>query len=118
MIKNENQYQYSQEWVTKFQKSIAAMDRDEAAIQKDYTRYSQNRSALQCHIDKLEAEIAEYETLINCTKNEPIKIKVESFCKLPDALIKARIAAKISIEELATMLGVESARVVEYECLF
>jgi hypothetical protein len=52
MIKNELEYEVSQEWVTKFKKSIAAMDNDEAAIQEDYTRYSQNRSALQCHIDK------------------------------------------------------------------
>jgi hypothetical protein len=115
MIKDNLEYEVSQEWVTKFQKTIAAMDSDEAAIQQNYTRYSQNRGALQCHIEKLEAEIAEYEALINCTKNEPITIKVESFHKLPDALIKARIAAKISIEELAAMLGIESARVVEYE---
>ena len=115
MIKNELEYEVSQEWVTKFKKSIAAMDNDEAAIQEDYTRYSQNRSALQCHIDKLEAEIAEYETLINCTKSQPISIKVESFHKLPDALIKARIAAKLSIDELASMLGIESVRVLEYE---
>ncbi|GJD22579.1 hypothetical protein RIVM261_075350 [Rivularia sp. IAM M-261] len=115
MIKNELEYEVSTEWVTKFKKSIAAMDNDEAAIQKDYTRYSQSRSALQGHIEQLEAEIAEYETLINCTKNEPITIKVDSFCKLPDALIKARIAAKLSIDELAALLGIESARVAEYE---
>lgn len=30
-------------------------------------------------------------------------------------MVKARIAAKISIEELASMLGIESTRVVEYE---
>lgn len=114
-IKNEHQYQVSQEWVTKFKQSIAAMDNDEAAIGDDYTRYSQNRGALQCHIEKLQSEIAEYETLINCTHSQPIKIQVESFHKLPDALIKARIAAKNSIEELASMLGIESKRVSEYE---
>jgi hypothetical protein len=115
MIKDENQYQFSQEWIAKFKKSIAAMDSDEAAIQKDYVKYSQNRSAILGHIEQLEAEIAEYETLINCTKNEPITIKIDSFCKLPDALIKARIAAKLTIDELAALLGIESARVIEYE---
>jgi hypothetical protein len=115
MIKDDLEYEVSQEWVTKFKKSIAAMDKDEAAIQQDYTRYSQNQSAILGHIEQLEAEIAEYETLINCTKNEPITIKVDSFCKLPDALIKARIAAKLTIDELAALLGIESARVIEYE---
>ncbi|GAA6615398.1 DNA-binding protein [Scytonema sp. NUACC26] len=113
MIKNEHQYQVSQERIANYKKTT--MDKDEAAIQKDYTRYLQNRGALQCHIEQLETEIAEYETLINSTNNQPITIKVESFHKLPDTLIKARIAAKISIDELATMLGIESARVLEYE---
>lgn len=115
MIKDDFEYEVSTEWVTKFKRTIAAMDNDEAFIQKDYVTYSQRRGALQCHIDKLEAEIAEYETLINCTKTQPITIKVECFHKLPDALMKARIAAKISLEELASMLGIESARVYEYE---
>jgi predicted transcriptional regulator len=64
---------------------------------------------------QVEAEIVEYETLISCTKSQLITIKVESFHKLPDALIKARIAAKLSIYELASMLGIESVRVLEYE---
>jgi transcriptional regulator with XRE-family HTH domain len=63
----------------------------------------------------LQAEIAEYERLINCDKIQPIQIKVESINKLPDALIKARIAAKISQQELAQILGIEERRVRQYE---
>jgi len=35
--------------------------------------------------------------------------------KLPDALIKARIAAKISQQELAEIIGIEEQRVKQYE---
>ncbi|MEH2032427.1 MAG: dienelactone hydrolase family protein [Nostoc sp.] len=41
--------------------------------------------------------------------------KVDSLNKLPNALIKARIAAKISQQELADILGIDEQRVYEYE---
>ncbi|WP_233258306.1 helix-turn-helix transcriptional regulator [[Phormidium] sp. ETS-05] len=53
--------------------------------------------------------------MINCETNQPIQIQVASLNKLPDALIKARIAAKISPEELAEILGIEADRVKQYE---
>lgn len=63
----------------------------------------------------LQEEISEYEMLVNCNNKQPIKLQVESFNKLPDTLIKARIAAKISQKELADLLGIEEERVQEYE---
>jgi DNA-binding XRE family transcriptional regulator len=115
VIKSELEYQVSQEWVEKFEKSIAAMEKDENSKKNDPPRWQMNRGALQCHLDKLQEEIAEYERLINCDKSQPISIKVESINKLPDALIKARIAAKISQQELAQILGIEEPRVKQYE---
>jgi len=53
--------------------------------------------------------------LIKCDKSEPIEIVVENFNKLPDALIKARIAAKMSEKELAEMLGIDPERIKEHE---
>ncbi|MBD2776007.1 helix-turn-helix domain-containing protein [Iningainema tapete] len=115
MIKDELEYQVSQEWVEKFKKSIAVMEKDEERKRNDPERWELNRSALQCHLDKLQEEIAEYERLINCDNSQQINIKVESLHKLPDALIKARIAAKMSRKELADILGIEEQRVQEYE---
>lgn len=115
MIRNELEYQVTQEWIDKFKKSIAAMEEDEESKRNDPQRWALHRSALQCHLDDLETEIAEYERLINCDKKQPIQIKVESLNKLPDALIKARIAAKMSQQELAHILGIEEERVKQYE---
>jgi ribosome-binding protein aMBF1 (putative translation factor) len=115
MIKNELQYEVSQEWVEKFTKTLAAMERDEEAKRKDFLKWDAGRGAIQCHLEQLQAEIAEYERLINCDKSEPIEIVVENLNKLPDALIKARIAAKMSEKELAEMLGVDEQRIKEYE---
>ena len=50
MIKDESQYEFSQEWVEKFKKSMAAMERDEEAKRKDFLKWDAGRGALQCHV--------------------------------------------------------------------
>jgi ribosome-binding protein aMBF1 (putative translation factor) len=115
MIENELQYEFSQEWVEKFNKTIAAMERDEEAKRKDFLRWESGRSVIQCHLDQLHEEIAEYERLMACDKSKPIEIVVENFNKLSDALIKARIAAKMSEEELAEILDIDPECIKEYE---
>ncbi|MEQ8957347.1 MAG: helix-turn-helix transcriptional regulator [Coleofasciculus sp. C2-GNP5-27] len=115
MIKNEKQYEYSQECARKFEYSIKTLDQDEALRKKDPDGWQLSRDVKQSHLMALKAEITEYEKLINCDKSQPIQIKVESLNKLPNALIKARIAAKISQEELADFLGIDQQRVKQYE---
>jgi transcriptional regulator with XRE-family HTH domain len=115
MIKDELEYEVSKEWVEKFNKTIAAMERDEEAKKKDFLRWESGRSVIQCHLDQLHEEITEYERLINCDKSKPIEIVVENFNKLPEALIKARMAAKMSEEELAEILDIDPERIKEYE---
>jgi DNA-binding XRE family transcriptional regulator len=115
MIKDKLEYEVSQEWVEKFTKTIAAMERDEEAKRKDFLKWEAGRNAIQCHLNQLHEEIAEYERLINCDRGEPIEIVIENLNKLPDALIKARIAAKMSEQELAEMLGIDEHRIKEHE---
>jgi transcriptional regulator with XRE-family HTH domain len=117
MIKNELEYNYSRELVEKFQKSIAAMDKDEAAQKNDPERWKINRDVLQYHLMGIQAEVDEYERLINsdCKLSQPIDIKVESLTALTEALIKARIAAKMSEKELADILGIDEEMVKKYE---
>jgi transcriptional regulator with XRE-family HTH domain len=115
MIKNNQQYEYSKECANKFKYSIDLMDKDEEYKNNDFQRWELNRSALQSHFDKLIQEINEYEILINCSKNQPIKVKVENFNKLPDTLMKARIAANMTQKELADILGLDETRIKLYE---
>lgn len=115
MIKDELEYQVTQEWIDKFKNSLTLMDKDEESKRNDPQRWQLNRSALQCHLDKLNIEIAEYERLVNCDRTHPIQIQVENLNKLPDALIKARIAAKMTQKELAEILDIDEQQIEEYE---
>ncbi|MGL5058523.1 MAG: DNA-binding protein [Microcoleus sp.] len=115
MIKNEKEYESSRECARRFESSIEALERDEELKKKDHDGWQLSRDVKQSHLMALQAEITEYETLINCDRNQQISIKIESLNKLPDALIKARIAAKIGQQELAQILGIEEQRVRQYE---
>ena len=115
MIKDELQYEVSKEWVEKFNKTIAAMERDEEAKRKDFLKWDAGRGSIQRHLDQLHEEIAEYERLMAWDKSKPIEIVVENFNRLSEALIKARMAAKMSEEELAEILDIDPERIKEYE---
>jgi ribosome-binding protein aMBF1 (putative translation factor) len=115
MIKNELEYEYSQEWAEKFKRSISAVEKDEEGKRNDLSKWESNRSVLRYHLEELEKEIAEYERLINCDCSQPIEIEVKNFHELADALIKARMAAKISHEELAEIIGFDSGRIKQCE---
>ena len=115
MIKDELEYEVSKEWVEKFNKTIAAMERDEEAKRKDFLKWDAGRGSIQCHLDQLHEEIAEYERLMAWDKSKPIEIVVENFNRLSEALIKARMAAKMSEEELAEILDIDPERIKEYE---
>jgi DNA-binding XRE family transcriptional regulator len=115
MIKNEKEYEFSRECARRFESSIEALELDEELKKKDPDGWQLSIDVKQSHLTALQAEIAEYETLINCEQRQPVLIKIESLNKLPDALIKARIAAKIGQQELAQILGIEEQRVRQYE---
>ncbi|PSB44761.1 DNA-binding protein [filamentous cyanobacterium Phorm 6] len=115
MIKDELEYEVSKEWVEKFNKTLAAMERDEEAKRKDFLKWDAGRGSIQCHLDQLHEEIAEYERLMAWDKSKPIEIVVENFNKLSDALIKARMAAKMSEEELAEILDIDPERIKKHE---
>jgi transcriptional regulator with XRE-family HTH domain len=114
MIKNEQQYQNTKEWLRRFEQSVAEFDSNED-LQVDQKRWKLHRDASESQVNELKAEIAEYERLINYDKTQPITIKIASLNQLPSAFIKARIAAKMSIFELAEILGLDEQRVKEYE---
>ena len=114
MIKNDQQYQQSLDWLRRFEQSVAELDNNKN-LKDEPVRWQLHRDSYQSQVDELRQEIAEYERLINWDNSQAIQIKVESLNKLSDALIKARIAAKISQKELADLLGIEEQRVMQYE---
>ena len=114
IIKNEQQYQHSLDWLQRFEQSIAELDSNED-LKAEPKRCQLHRDSYQSQVDDLKEQITEYEKLINCDTSTPLKIKINSLNKLPDGLIKARIAAKMSQQELADILGIDEQRVKEYE---
>lgn len=114
MIKNEQEYQNTLDCLRRFEKSVAELASNES-LKAEPVRSQLYRDSYQSQVEELQAEIAEYERLINCPQNQPIYIQVESMNKLPDALIKARIAAQMTQQELADILGFSEQQFKQYE---
>lgn len=115
MIKNEKEYQFTQELVIEFEKSLEAIESDESHPVGDSNDRELIRSALQCHLDKLKGEISEYERLISHDCHQPLLLTLDDIRDLPQLLIKARIAAKISQKELADLAGLTEEKIRHYE---
>ncbi|MEQ9549750.1 MAG: DNA-binding protein [Coleofasciculus sp. G3-WIS-01] len=115
MIKDEKKYTVTQGLIGEFEKSIAATERDEARKTNDPDGWELMRSSLQSHLDKLKAEIAEYERLTSHDRHSPIVLKLDDLDYLPQILIKARMAAKLSHQELANLAGLTEEQIKRYE---
>ena len=115
MIKNNEQYEYSQYWVKRFEESIAACERDEVRKKNDPKGWELSHGTLQHHLDTLKQEIVEYETLTVHDYGSPIVLKLDNIDYLPQILIKARIAANLSQKELGDLAGLTEQQVKEYE---
>ena len=115
MISNENQYEYTQELLKRCEYTLAQYDAQDEEVKKNDPWWSVMRESIQSHLDAFNAEIAEYERLLECDRSQDLKIEVESILELPRVLIKARIAAKMSQKELADRLGLEEHRIKQYE---
>ncbi|RUT08233.1 hypothetical protein DSM106972_014010 [Dulcicalothrix desertica PCC 7102] len=115
MIKNNWEYEVTQDCIEKFEKSIAAIEKDEERKTNDPERWAMRRGAAQCHLDKLEAEKAEYEMLTSHDSQAPIVLELDDIDYLPDILIKARIAAKLSEKELGALCGCIEEQIKRYE---
>ncbi len=98
-----------------FEKTIAAMEQDEERKRHNYQKWEMGRGAAQCHLDKLRAEIAEYEMLIAHDSQAPIILELDDIDYLPDILIKACIAAKLSEKELGALCGLTEEQIKRYE---
>lgn len=115
MIKNDREYQFTQELAAEFEKSLEAIESDESHPIGESNDRELIRGSLQCHLDKLKGEIAEYERLIAHDRHQPILLTLEDLHDLPQLLIKARIAAKLSQKELVDLAGLTEEKIRHYE---
>ncbi len=110
MITNERQYRITKGWVERFTQAQAAVSAQSETLHPRAAQALQDQYASQ--IEELSAEIADYETL---RRGEVRVLELESLRELPDALIQARTAARLSQQELATRLGLKKQQVQRYE---
>lgn len=114
MIKNEQQYSHTQYWLQKFEQSLAELDNN-AKLKADLVRWKLHRDSYQSQVDELKEQIGEYETLTNHDGHTPLVLKLDEINYLPQLVIKARIAAKLSQKELADLAGLTEEQIKHYE---
>ena len=115
MIKNDKQLKYSKEWVEKFEKTNRKLFLNEQKRLKDPEGWQLMQDSNNSLRSSLVDEIEEYEALIAHNEDEPIVLQVESMNKLSDLLIKARIAFKITQQELAALCDFTTEQIQLFE---
>src|SRR5688572_17487504 len=70
------------------------------------------REGAESQLEELQADLAEYEALRD---GRVTVLELDSLRELPSALIRARIAARLSQKALAQRLGVKEQQIQRYE---
>lgn len=113
MIHNARQYRITKAQATKFTAALESFDARPSAHPGVHPKLIKaQRDAMASQLESLNEEIKEYERLRK-TRRRQIDLAVVS--DLPQALIRARIAAGISQRELAARLGLKEQQIQRYE---
>jgi ribosome-binding protein aMBF1 (putative translation factor) len=110
MIANEVQRRVTQTAIREFEEALARLD-DHAKDSPDWVRKGM-REGMESQLGDLREELAEYEAL---RAGQVREIELRSLTELPDALIRARIAAGLSQRDLARRLGMKEQQIQRYE---
>jgi len=113
MIRNAREYRITKAQLAKFERALMDFDVRPAKHPGVHPRLVKaQREALQSQLESLKQELDEYERVRASRRRfvDPAKI-----ADLPQALIRARIAAGISQRELALRLGLKEQQIQRYE---
>lgn len=117
MIKNERQYRITRNQAQQFERALAklqdALDGQSGGDGSLHPLLQKaQEEALHSQLTDLRQQLAEYEALASGGQRTFVS---HSFDDLPNALIRARIAAGLSQKELAERLGLKEQQVQRYE---
>jgi ribosome-binding protein aMBF1 (putative translation factor) len=116
MIKNERQYRITKTQVQRFEEALKDLANDEEEKRRENPLlFEVQVSAIESQLEDLREELAEYEALTAHSEGKPFVFELPSLEALPLALIKARIAAKLSQKDLAERLGLKEQQIQRYE---
>lgn len=110
MITNERQYRITKSEAERFALALAQPEEKLAHL---HPRIRQAmREGAESQLEELREQLAEYEAL----RDGKVRvIELDSLRDLPSALIRARIAARLTQKALAERLGVKEQQVQRYE---
>lgn len=110
MIANELQRRVTQTAIREFEEALARLDQDA----KDRPAWIRKglREGMESQLADLRQELSAYEAL---RTGQVRVLELDSLEQLPEALIRARIAAGLSQKELARRLGLKEQQVQRYE---
>jgi HTH-type transcriptional regulator / antitoxin HipB len=109
MIQNEHQYKITHTKLLELEQSLTSLEANPNNLSERL--WKAEKKGIQVLIERLQAEIAEYDNL----KQQKIPIQITSVDDLAIALIKARIAAGMTQKELALKIGVQEQQIQRYE---
>jgi DNA-binding XRE family transcriptional regulator len=110
MIANERQYRITQAAVREFEQALAGLEAAETQRPPEVRRLL--RDAMVRQLEELREQVTAYEALRG---GQVQVLELESLEALPEALIRARIAASLTQKELAARLGLKEQQIQRYE---
>lgn len=110
MITNDRQYRSARAALARLQTDLARLETPEAGVHP-MLRKAQT-DGLESQISDLEAEIEDYDAL---QSGAVTSFEADGLHDLPDILIRARIARRMSQKDLGTFLGIAEQQVQRYE---
>lgn len=110
MIKNLNELKATQQKLTEFQNSLKKLDEYNGDI--DSIQVQIQKDSIKSFIEEFENEIREFE---NLKRGDACYISLNDIHKLHEVLIKARIAFRMSQEELAKKIGTSQQQLQRWE---
>lgn len=110
MIANERQYRITRAAAREFEEALEKLDQVEA--HRPARLRQAMREAMESQLDELREQLAEYDAL---RSGKLSVLELDSLGALPEALIRARIAAGLTQKELAMRLHLKEQQVQHYE---
>jgi ribosome-binding protein aMBF1 (putative translation factor) len=110
MIKNSKQAGTTKSKLDEMKNAKAEFEKKN--INKDSAKYRLGISSFNAMISDLEKQLLEYNSLINNEHHELVNHTIED---LPHILIKARLAKRMSQNDLAKIIGIDEQQIQRYE---
>jgi transcriptional regulator with XRE-family HTH domain len=114
MIKNERQFRITRAQADEFRVALSKLEErpPESADPQAELKWNIQRDALKSQYEDLQQDVDEY---LSLQKQGHQPMELTSLEDLPDALIKARIAAGLTQRQLAEKLGIKEQQLQRYE---